>query len=45
MKKLNYPLILGIIVVSFLLIASIYPEIFTPSDPYGTERAQFIFID
>lgn len=45
MKKLNYPLIIGAIMVFFLTVASIYPEIFTPSDPYGEERAKFVFID
>lgn len=44
-KKLNIPLLLGIVIVSVLIIASIYPEIFTPSDPYGEERQDFVFID
>jgi len=44
-KKLNIPLILGVIVVFALIIVSIYPELFSPSDPYGKERLDFIYID
>lgn len=44
-KKLNIPLILGILIVAALIIISIYPEFFTPSDPYGKERLDFIFTD
>ena len=44
-KKLNIPLILGLIIITAIFIISIYPEIFTPSDPYGEERQEFVFID
>ncbi|HYE84648.1 MAG TPA: M28 family peptidase [Clostridia bacterium] len=43
-NKLNIPLILGVIIVAALITASIYPEFFTPSDPYGQERLDFVFI-
>lgn len=45
MKKLNYPLILGIIIILFIMVVCAYPEIFSPSDPYGVERAEFVFIE
>lgn len=44
-KKLNIPLMLGIIIIAALIVFSIYPEAFTPSDPYGKERQEFVFID
>lgn len=44
-KKLNIPLIFGIVIVAALIIVSIYPEFFTPSDPYGKERLDFVYID
>ncbi len=44
-KKLNIPLLIGIILIAALIVFSIYPEVFTPSDPYGTERQEFVFID
>lgn len=44
-KKLNIPLIIGIAVIAALIIFSLYPEVFTPSDPYGKERQEFVFID
>ncbi|HYF83459.1 MAG TPA: M28 family peptidase [Clostridia bacterium] len=44
-KKLNIPLIIGIAIIAALIMFSIYPEIFTPSDPYGKERQEFVFID
>ncbi len=44
-KKLNIPLIIGLIIIASLIVFSIYPEIFTPSDPYGKERQEFVFIE
>ncbi|MHB1392999.1 MAG: hypothetical protein ACYCYE_07980 [Clostridia bacterium] len=44
-KKLNVPLIIGLIIIAALIVFSIYPEVFTPSDPYGKERQEFVFID
>jgi peptide/nickel transport system permease protein len=43
--KLNIPLILGIIIVTGLIVLSIYPEYFTNSDPYGKERLDFVYIN
>lgn len=45
MKRFNYniSLILGIIIVVTLVVATIYPEYFTNSDPYGKERLDFIY--
>lgn len=42
--RVNIPLLLGVIIVFALFIISIYPEFFTPSDPYGVERQEFVFI-
>lgn len=44
-KRLNIPLLLGFIIVAALFFSSFYPEFFTPSDPYGKERLDFVFID
>jgi peptide/nickel transport system permease protein len=44
-KKLNIPLIIGLTIIAALIIFSIYPEVFTPSDPYGEERQDLVFID
>ncbi len=45
MRKLNYPLILGVLIVLILTAACINPEAFTTADPYGEERAKFVFIE
>lgn len=45
MKRINLPLLLGLIIVAALLVISIYPEFFTPADPYGKERLDFVYID
>lgn len=47
MKRFNYniSLILGLLIVTTLVIVSIYPEYFTHSDPYGKERLDFIYIN
>lgn len=44
-KRLNVPLILGFVIVTLLFAASIYPEFFTSSDPYGKERLDFVFVN
>ncbi len=44
-RRLNIPLILGAVVVGILFFSSLYPEFFSPSDPYGKERLDFVFID
>jgi len=44
-RRLNAPLVLGSIIVAILFFSSFYPEFFTPSDPYGKERLDFVFID
>lgn len=45
MKKLNYPLILGVIIVLFLISACAYPEAFSTADPYGEERAEIVYVE
>lgn len=45
MKRLNYPLIIGALIVSMLAIISIYPEAFTRSDPYCIEASKFVMIE
>ena len=42
MRRLNYPLILGTLILIFLLLVSIYPESFSGTDPYGKQRLEFI---
>lgn len=44
-RRLNIPLILGTVVVGILFFSCLYPEFFSPSDPYGKERLDFVFID
>lgn len=45
MRRINIPLIIGSVIVAALIVFSFYPEFFTPSDPYGKERQEFVFID
>ncbi len=42
MKKLNYPLVIGAIVLALLTLISIYPDSFAQSDPYSKQRLEFI---
>lgn len=39
--SLNVPLLLGFIMTSLLILVSIYPEYFSPADPYGVQRLQY----
>jgi peptide/nickel transport system permease protein len=41
MRRLNFPLILGGILLIFLIITSIYPDQLATADPYGKQRLEF----
>lgn len=41
LKKWNYPLIIGSILLLILLITSFYPDKLTTADPYGKQRLEF----
>jgi len=45
MKRLNFPLLIGSVIVLMLALISIYPEAFTRSDPYCIESSKFVMID
>ncbi|MDF2893157.1 MAG: binding-protein-dependent transport system inner rane component [Clostridia bacterium] len=40
-RRLNYPLILGSILLIILIITSIYPDQLATADPYGKQRLEF----
>lgn len=40
-RRLNYPLIIGGILLFFLIITSIYPDQLATADPYGKQRLEF----
>ncbi len=42
MKKINFPLLLGSIIVIFLAIVAFYPEFFTSKDPLFEEAPKYI---
>lgn len=39
--RFNVPLIIGTIIVVILILMSLYPEYFSPADPYGVQRLQY----
>lgn len=41
LKKINIPLMLGIMIMVLLTVVSLYPERFATSDPYGKETLQY----
>ncbi|OGO76596.1 MAG: hypothetical protein A2Y23_05360, partial [Clostridiales bacterium GWB2_37_7] len=41
LKKLNYPLIIGSIMLIILIITSGYPDSLAKADPYGKQRLEF----
>lgn len=41
LKRLNYPLIIGSMLLVFLIITSIYPDQLATADPYGKQRLEF----
>ncbi|MDF2590841.1 MAG: binding-protein-dependent transport system inner rane component [Clostridia bacterium] len=41
MRRLNYPLILGSLLLILLIITSIYPDQLATADPYGKQRLEF----
>lgn len=41
LKKVNFPLIIGLCIVLLLVMVSLYPERFAASDPYAKETLQY----
>lgn len=41
LRKVNFPLIIGLCIVLILVAVSLYPERFATSDPYGKETLQY----
>lgn len=41
LRRLNYPLLLGSILIVFLIITSMYPDQLATADPYGKQRLEF----
>ncbi|HYE10463.1 MAG TPA: ABC transporter permease subunit [Patescibacteria group bacterium] len=41
LKRLNYPLVIGSILLIFLIITSTYPDQLATADPYGKQRLEF----
>ncbi len=41
MKKLNLPLLIGVIIVVLLILVSVFPEGFSDIDPYGRQRYEY----
>ncbi|MDF2592088.1 MAG: binding-protein-dependent transport system inner rane component [Clostridia bacterium] len=41
LRKVNFPLIIGLCIVLLLGLVSLYPERFATSDPYGKETLQY----
>lgn len=44
LKKINYPLLLGVIIIIYLLMMSLYPQKFTSRDPVYTEKPKYMEI-
>ncbi len=42
MKRINFPLLLGSIIVAFLIVVSFYPGLFTSNDPLFEESPKYI---
>lgn len=42
MRKINFPLLLGSIIVVFLIIVALYPRLFTKNDPLFEEPTKYI---
>lgn len=40
-KRINFPLIIGSILLFVLLVTSIYPDLMATADPYGKQRLEF----
>ncbi|MFZ5352426.1 MAG: M28 family peptidase [Bacillota bacterium] len=45
MRKLNYPLILGVVILLLVLLVSMYPEYFSGADPYSKQRLEFEYVN
>ncbi|MDF2531871.1 MAG: binding-protein-dependent transport system inner rane component [Clostridia bacterium] len=41
LRKLNYPLVIGSILLLLLIVTSIYPDQLATADPYGKQRLEF----
>lgn len=42
MRNINFPLLLGIIIVTFLILLAFYPGLFTSKDPLFEEKPKYI---
>ena len=45
MKKLNFPLIMGTVILLFILTVILFPGTFTDKSPYNMQTMQFTTID
>ena len=41
LRRLNFPLLLGSLLLILLIITSIYPDQLATADPYGKQRLEF----
>ncbi|MFZ5351174.1 MAG: ABC transporter permease subunit [Bacillota bacterium] len=44
MKRLNVPLLMGLVILLIILAVSLFPEEVVPTDPYGIQKLEYVML-